>query len=76
MKHKINDDFPIGKIKIVSDFLPPPEKLVPVNQTVKITLAVDKDSLLFFKKTATKQGIKYQRMIREVLNGYARRYAV
>lgn len=77
MKRKNYDqDFPVGKIKIVADFLPPPDKLVPVSETVKITLALDKDSLQFFKKSAAKQGVKYQRMIREVLNGYARRYAL
>lgn len=75
MKHKTNEDFPVGKVKVVTDFLPPPEKLIHVRDTVKVTLAIDKDSLLFFKKCASKQGVKYQRMIREVLSGYARKYA-
>lgn len=76
MKRKIKSEFPVGNIKVVADFLPSPDKLVPVRDTVKVTLAIDKDSFLFFKKTAAKQGVKYQRMIREVLSGYARKYAV
>ncbi len=74
MKHKKNNDIPVGKIKVVADFLPPPDQLIPVKETVKVTLALDKDSLMFFKKSAAKQGVKYQRMIREVLSGYARKY--
>lgn len=74
MRHKKNEDFPVGKVKVVTDFLPPPEKLISVRDTVKVTLAIDKESLLFFKKRASKQGVKYQRMIREVLSGYARKY--
>lgn len=76
MKRKTDhDDFPVGKIKVVTDLLPSPEKLIPVRDTVKVTLAIDKDSFLFFKKSASKHGIKYQRMIREVLSRYAHKYA-
>lgn len=78
MKKRIKNkktDQPIGKLKIVDDFLPPPEKLVAAEEMVKVTLAVDRFSLEFFKQMAGKVGAKYQKMMREVLRGYARRYA-
>lgn len=77
MRHKTKkvSDRPMGKLMAVTDFLPPPEKLVPVGATVKVTLALDKGSLDFFKAMARKIGAKYQRMMREVLSGYAHHYA-
>lgn len=67
-------DKPIGKFRIIENFLPPPEELLPPEEMVKITISLDKTSLAFFKKMAEKIGAKYQKMIREVLKGYARRY--
>ena len=78
MKRKIKksalDDKPIGALREISDFLPPPEKLAPADNLVKITLSLDRQSLEFFKQMADKLGSKYQRMMREVLRGYAQRY--
>lgn len=65
---------PMGKVTVVHDFLPPPDQLVPAEETVKITIAMDRPSLNFFKKMAAKFGSKYQRMIREVLKRYAEAY--
>lgn len=66
---------PIGKLTRVPDFLPPPDKLVLPENTVKVTLALDRQSLLFFKQKADKLGIKYQKMIRELLKGYVAHYS-
>ena len=46
----------------------------PSEETIKITVAIDSQTLKFFKEYADKSGLKYQRIIREVLKGYARRY--
>jgi len=67
---------PIGKIKIVADFLPKPEDLVLKEDTVKVTLLLTKDSLEFFKKEAAKNHTQYQKMIRGLLDRYAYHYAV
>ena len=76
MKKKTSpsDSRPVGKLVRVTDFLLPPGELIPEEDTVKITLALDKDTLRFFKGAADKAGTKYQRMIREVLKGYAKKY--
>ena len=66
---------PIGQLRSITDFLPPPEKLVTAEETVKVTLSLDRHSLEFFRTTAERLGGKYQRMMREVLRGYAQRYA-
>lgn len=65
---------PIGELRVISDFLPPPEKLIPKEETIKITLAVDSKTLRFFKSSASRTGQKYQRIMREVLKSYARKY--
>jgi hypothetical protein len=50
-KHEINyTDEPIGEVKIIDDFLPSPEHLVLKEETVKVTLALTKDSVDFLKK--------------------------
>lgn len=45
-------DEPIGKIKIVPDFLPSPDELVLKEEAVKVTLLLSKSSVDFFKKMA------------------------
>lgn len=60
--------------KIV-DFLPPPDQLVRKTPKVKITITLNTKSVEFFKKSAKKNKVKYQTMINEVLDQYARRYS-
>ena len=67
-------DEPLGKLKIVSDFLPPPEDLVFREEGIKVTLALSKRSVEFFKHEAAKRNTPYQRMIRRLLDAYAERY--
>lgn len=64
-------DEPLGKLKVVSDFLPAPEDLVLREEGVKVTLALSKRSVDFFKREATKHNTQYQRMIRRLLDAYA-----
>ena len=64
-------DEPIGKPKVVADFLPSPEDLVFREDGVKVTLALSKRSVDFFKREAVKNNTKYQRMIRRLLDVYA-----
>lgn len=73
-KRNIDPDKPIGKLTVIPDFLPSPEKLFPKSEVQKITILVDKNTILFFKRTASQHGQKYQRMMREILNRYAKKY--
>lgn len=73
-KKRVGDE-PIGNLKEIADFLPPPEELLPKEEAIKITLTIDCDTVEFFKEVAKESGTKYQRMMREVLKGYAKRYA-
>lgn len=63
---------PLGKLKIVPDFLPKPEELILRDEGVKITIALSKQSVEFFKREAAKHGTQYQRMIRRLLDAYVR----
>jgi hypothetical protein len=62
---------PLGKIKIVTDFLPSPDELVLKEETVKVTLVLSKASVEFFKDLAEKKHTPYQKMIRILLDKYA-----
>ncbi|MDP2653259.1 MAG: CopG family transcriptional regulator [Candidatus Omnitrophota bacterium] len=73
-KKKTNGDQPTGKLTRVPDFLPPPEELVLPDETVKVTLSLTRSSVEFFKREARKNNIKYQKMIRELVDRYAKQY--
>lgn len=61
---------PIGNVKIVQDFLPPPEELAFREEGVKVTLVLSRKSVDFFKAQATQHNTQYQRMIRRLLDSY------
>lgn len=49
MKKKIKyTDEPIGKVKVISDFLPSPEELALKEESVKVTISLSKTSVDFF----------------------------
>ena len=64
----------IEQAEVIADFLPPPDQLVLKEETVRITLNLNKKSVDFFKLRARENGIPYQRMIRKVLDIYAERF--
>lgn len=68
-KNKYTDE-PMGKVKIVEDFLPSPDQLVFKEDTVKVTLFLSKSSVEFFKSEAKRHHTKYQKMIRNLLDQY------
>ena len=65
---------PLGKVKVVKDFLPPPEQLAFREEGVKVTLALSKKSVDFFKSEASKHHTQYQRMIRRLVDAYVESY--
>lgn len=71
MKTKIRyTNEPLGDIRVVNDFLPPPEELVFKEDNVKITITLSKASVDFFKREAKRHHIQYQKMIRRLLDFY------
>lgn len=68
-------DEPIGDVEIIKDFLPPPEALVFREEGVKVTLALSKKSVEFFKHQAQTHHSQYQRMIRNLLDAYVDRHS-
>ena len=75
MKNKIRyTDEPMGELKVVKDFLPPPDQLVLKEENVMVTIALRKSSVEFFKKEAQKHRISYQKMIRRVMDWYGSQY--
>ena len=72
-KIKYTDEH-IGKVRVISDFLPSPENLVMEEDTEKVTLSLTKASIDFFKNAAKKNHTQYQKMIRNLLNHYAMLY--
>ena len=63
-------DEPLGKVQVIPDFLPSPAELSFREEGVKVTLALSKKSIEFFKLEASKHHTQYQRMIRRLLDAY------
>ena len=75
MKRRISyTDEPMGELRAVKDFLPPPEALVLKEDNVKVTISLSRASVDFFKKEAEKHHTSYQKMIRSVVDLYSSKY--
>jgi predicted DNA binding CopG/RHH family protein len=71
MKKRIKyTDEPMGRLRVIEDFLPPPEVLAKAIKRVKVTIELNSDSIDFFKREAQKNRTSYQRMIRELVDIY------
>jgi hypothetical protein len=65
----------LGRLRVVRDFLPPPEDLAFRDEGVKVTIALSRRSVDFFKGEARKHNTQYQRMIRRLLDAYAEHHS-
>jgi predicted DNA binding CopG/RHH family protein len=61
----------IGRVRVVKDFLPAPDALVAREDNVKVTLALSRRSVDYFKSAAKARRVPYQRMIRALVDAYA-----
>ena len=66
---------PLGDPRAVPGFLPRPEDLASRNEGVKVTIALSRRSVEFFKSEALRHKTQYQRMIRRLLDAYAEHHA-
>ena len=64
-------DEPLGRLRRVKDFLPPPEELVFLEDGVKVTMVLSKSSVEYFKRLAKRHHTPYQKMIRNLIDAYA-----
>lgn len=64
---------PLGEVRVIKDFLPPPSELVFKEDTIKVTLGLSRRSVDFFKKQAKEHDTQYQKMIRRLLDLYVTR---
>ncbi len=60
----------IGDFKIIPDFLPTPSEMAMKNESTKVTISLSSESVAFFKDTAKKHHMQYQKMIRQLLDEY------
>ena len=60
----------LGDIEFIPDFLPSPEKLALKRESTKITITLSSESVAYFKETAIKHHMQYQKIIRELLDEY------
>jgi hypothetical protein len=65
---------PMKDVRRVRDDLPPPDQLVFRQDTVKVTLALSKSSVEFFKDVARRRKGKYQQMIRQLIDTYVEQH--
>lgn len=64
---------PLGRVRVIPNFLPPPEQLVFRDDSVKVTLSLSRHSVEFFKEHAEKHNTQYQPMIRRLVDAYVAR---
>lgn len=64
-------DKPMERVKVVANFLSSPEELALKDEAVKVTIALSKASVDFFKNEARKHNTQYQTIIRRLLDEYA-----
>lgn len=67
-------DGPIGEVRVVGDFLPPPEELAFREEQIKVTIGLSKGSVEFFKREAARHHTQYQKIIRRLLDFYAAQF--
>ena len=60
-------------MRIIEDFLPPPDQLVFREDGIKVTMMLSKSSVDYFKKAAQKYHTPYQKMIRNLIDIYVSR---
>ena len=70
MRRKIDYTDEPMEARFIQDFLPPPEELAFREEGVKVTLALSKKSVKFFKAEAARQHTQHQRMIRKLIDSY------
>ena len=70
VKIKYTDE-ELGELQVIADFLPSPADLAFREDTVKVTIALSKSSVDFFKREAKKHNTQYQKMIRRLLDAYS-----
>lgn len=61
---------PIGDLKLIPDFLPSPEELALKQQNTKVTISLSTESVAYFKDTAKKHHMQYQKIIRQLLDEF------
>ena len=64
-------DEPLGKLDVISDFLPSPGELAFKDDSVKVSITLNQSSLEFFKREAKKHHTQYQKMIRRLVEAYS-----
>jgi len=75
MRKTTDTNMPVGKLARIKDFLPPPQELAIPEETAKVTIALKKSDIEFFKRQAKLYHTKYQRMIRELVDRYVMQYS-
>lgn len=66
---------PLGEYRVIPDFLPRPDELAYRDEGVKVTIALSRKSVDFFKSQAARNQTQYQRMIRHLLDAYVDAHA-
>lgn len=75
MKKKIKyTNEPIQLGKRAKDFLPSPAELALKEKTTRITINLNQASLTVFKKEARRLRVPYQRLLRTIVDLYAKQY--
>jgi hypothetical protein len=67
-------DEPLQIGERVKDFLPPPSQLVKREETIKVTIELTRESVDFFNQLAKQEKVPYQRILRGLIDTYAKQH--
>ena len=67
-------DEPLQMGERVADFLPSPQDLAEAGEVIKVTIALSKNSVDFFKQEAQAHNSSYPKMIQKLLDEYVRKF--
>lgn len=63
-------DEPQGRLRAVRDDLPPPQALVPHEDSVPVTISLSREAAEFYRVEAAKAGLPVHRFLRRMLESW------
>ena len=64
-------DEPQGRLRALKDDLPPPQDLVPHEDSVQVGVALGREAAEFYRLEAAKAGLPVHRLLRRLLESWA-----
>jgi len=75
-RRTVSADEPQGRLRSVRDELPPPQALVPHEDSVPVTVSLSREAAEFYRVEAARAGLPVHRYLRRMLESWMAAAAV